>query len=295
MWEYQITNNITILKQCKHGTFAMFECDAPIGHCLRAYGEWAEPEMHFLKQVCRTDSVVIDVGSNIGTHTVFFARNCPKGVIYSFEPQYYIYELLVTNILLNNCFNVKHYREAVTDEYETINLVNLPPTSEKNINYGEFKISNKENGIETTCRKIDSLNLSRLDLIKIDVEGHEESVLRSAKDSIDKLKPFLYIEFNAKEGNPKLLETLDSFGYDCYWHVYEKFSPNNYNNNKTNIWIDKDQPKTLRFIDKYFEGNIFCVHRSKENVSLDLHKVENYEDNYVKYLLRNEMIEHGSE
>jgi FkbM family methyltransferase len=285
---YSLINNVVTIKQCKYGMLAFFNSDAPIGSCLKAYGEWAEEEIKVFKQILTPTSHVIDVGANIGSHTVFFSKFCNKGLVYAIEPQFYIFQLLVANSVLNGCFNVKHFNAAISNDYNSLKLINLPPASSNNINYGEFKIHNDENGIETKCLTIDSMELTHLDLIKVDVEGHEMSVIESAIESIKKFKPYLYVEFNNSKGNKELLETISKLGYNIYIHIANKFTPDNYNNVKTNIWLD-DQTITPNDsnIHKFFEGNILCVPKTNKNFKTNLVKIKDFDINFVDYLKNN--------
>ena len=56
------------------------------------------------------DDVVFDIGSNIGAFTIPFAKKVgPKGKVFAFEPQSFIYNLLKDNVKLNNLKNTKIY------------------------------------------------------------------------------------------------------------------------------------------------------------------------------------------
>lgn len=59
---------------CRHGRFAHFRGDPAIGRFLAKFGEWAEVELALLKQFIPKSGLVLDVGANIGTHAIAFAR-----------------------------------------------------------------------------------------------------------------------------------------------------------------------------------------------------------------------------
>jgi len=61
-------------KRCRHGTFLFNRNDLMVGRALDLYGEWCESEIHVLTPLLETGSVVVDVGANIGTHSLPFAR-----------------------------------------------------------------------------------------------------------------------------------------------------------------------------------------------------------------------------
>jgi FkbM family methyltransferase len=257
--------NPIAVAQSRYGQFVFFRNDDPIGACLHYYGEWAQQEMDLFDLFLTETSNVIDVGANIGTHSVYFSNKCNKGNVFAIEPQLFISEILNTNLLLNGCFNVVPVRAACGSEKTQMRMMNINPFHGEKVNYGEFKVNNNSyKGVFTEVITLDSLGEVGVPfhLIKLDVEGLEVEVLNGATEIIKSFMPKLYIEFNNKEGNDELLEKIYSLDYIPYWHVYDKHNTNNFNNQSKNIWqpdayiIDKDN------LDKTYEGNIFCVHKS---------------------------------
>lgn len=249
--------------QSKHGTFIHFRNDDPIGACLHYYGEWAQQEFDLFENLLTAESNVLDVGANIGTHAVYFSKKCNKGNVVAIEPQIYIFEILAANILLNGCYNAIPIHAGASSKPGVAKMVNFNPFVEHKVNYGEFKINyNTDKGIDTDIIILDKYaSLNRFNLIKLDVEGLEVDVLEGARKILKEHKPFLYIEFNNKQGNDQLLNKIYELDYVPYWHIYTKHNPNNHNKQQTNIWepdhyiIDKDN------LDLRYEGNAFCVPR----------------------------------
>ena len=247
--------------QSKHGTFIHFRNDDPIGACLHYYGEWAQQEFDLFENLLTAESNVLDVGANIGTHAVYFSKKCNKGNVVAIEPQIYIFEMLAANILLNGCYNAVPIHAGASSKPGVAKMVNFNPFVEHKVNYGEFKINyNTDKGIDTDIIILDKYaSLNRFNLIKLDVEGLEVDVLDGARKILKEHKPFLYIEFNNKQGNDQLLNKIYELDYVPYWHIYTKHNPNNHNKQQTNIWepdhyiIDKDN------LDLRYQGNAFCV------------------------------------
>ena len=261
--------------QSKHGTFIHFQNDDPIGACLHYYGEWAQQEFDFFDQFLTENSNVLDVGANIGTHAVYFSKKCINGNVIAIEPQIYIFEMLATNLIINGCYNTVPVHAGAAAKAGTAKMVNINPFVEHKINYGEFKVNNNtDKGIDTNLVTLDSyINLSRFDLIKMDVEGLEIDVLNGAKKLLKKHKPFLYIEFNSKNGNDQLLEKIYELDYIPYWHIYTKHNPNNNNKQTNNIWepdnyiIDRDN------LDLRYEGNAFCIPKGLQ-ANIDMKQIQ---------------------
>jgi FkbM family methyltransferase len=169
--------------------------------------------------------VAIDCGANIGTHTIDWAKRMTGwGSVIAIEAQERIFYALAGNIAINNCFNAQAFHAAVAekDGFMTIPIPNyLAPGS-----FGSLELRQREKSefigqpIEysgstvATVRTlaIDSFNLSRIDLIKIDVEGMELVVLQGAAKSIAKSKPILLVE-TIKTDENALRQVLQQFGY----------------------------------------------------------------------------------
>ena len=91
-------------KQCKHGKFTYYDNDRYIGRQLDVLGYYSENEVQTLLGFVTPDSVVIDVGANIGAITVPLAKKAKR--TYAFEPQPIIYEFYVPILCANKLTNV---------------------------------------------------------------------------------------------------------------------------------------------------------------------------------------------
>src|SRR5215831_3472721 len=108
---------ITARKDCRHGTMIYLKRDQYIGRSLDLYGEFSEFEGEIFSQWLRPGQSVIEVGSNIGAHTLHLAKLVgPQGTVYAFEPQRLLFQLLCANVTLNERFNVRTYHGAVGRE-----------------------------------------------------------------------------------------------------------------------------------------------------------------------------------
>ena len=73
-------------------------------------------------------------------------------------------------------------------------------------------------------------------LLKIDVEGMEEDVIRGGLDLIKKNNPIIYVENDRLEKSKSLIALLLDLKYRLWWHVPPLFNPNNFFGNKENIY-----------------------------------------------------------
>jgi len=224
---------ITAIKACRQGMMIYLKKDIYLGRSLDLYGEFSEGEIAVFSQLIRPGDVVIDAGANIGAHTVFFAKTVgAAGAVIAYEPLRFVHQLLCANIALNELTNV-HTRHAALSDVSGQIAVPVPNYKE-NHSFGGFSIGA---GNETVLMEtIDSLNLQRLRFIKIDVEGMEVNVVRGAVQTIQRLRPILYLENDRHEKSAELIELLLSLNYRIWWHLPTLFNPNNFFGNNENIF-----------------------------------------------------------
>ena len=170
----------------------------------------------------------IDCGANIGVHTVEWARHMHGwGEVLSIEAQERIYYALAGNISINNCFNAKAILAAVADSAAEIDIpkpdyfqASSFASMELIKNEGNEYIGQELSYSEDKTSKIktmtiDSLELKRVDLIKLDVEGMEESALLGAMNTIETHKPILVVE-HIKSDKTKLINFFKERKYKVF-------------------------------------------------------------------------------
>jgi FkbM family methyltransferase len=163
---------------------------------------------------------IFDIGTNMGETLLNFAKLNPGGKNYGFEPVPFLHEKAMTNINLNNFGNIYLNNLALSHEAGVL-FFELP----KNRNFGSISmsVSPNENSKEVKAVTFDSYitdnNISKVDLVKIDVEGFEKNVLLGAVETIKRFKPVLFIEvvdsYLKKNGSSAtdLIHTIISLGY----------------------------------------------------------------------------------
>ena len=224
--------------QTRHGEMIYLKGDAYIGRGLELYGELSEGETTLFQKVLRPNSVAIEAGANIGLHTLPLAHFVgPGGRVIAFEPQRIIFQVLCANLALNGIANVLIRNEAVGDKRASGDQwIHVPPVDySRNNNFGGIELGG-DTGERVRVTSIDSLNLSQLDLLKADVEGMELSCLHGAADTIQRLRPLLYVENNRPHLSADLNKCMMDMGYKLWWHVPPLYEPNNFKNNPQNVF-----------------------------------------------------------
>jgi FkbM family methyltransferase len=169
-----------------------------ISNIIKSNVIW-EPHLHIVfEKYINKNSIVIECGCHIGTHTVKLASLCDK--IYGFEPMPETYEILTKNMLINNIDNAILYKLGVSNKpgvtkYSWISENNPGASGLENNPMGKpTYINATSKNIDVNLTTIDLLSLNKLDFIKIDVEGYERLVIEGAMNTIKRCKPIIVME-----------------------------------------------------------------------------------------------------
>jgi FkbM family methyltransferase len=138
--------------------------------------------------------IILDIGSNIGNHSIFFKLICNAKKVYSFEPQRDIFRILERNLKLNGVYKKENVFNIGLGNKDSKGKI----ISSKKGNCGGTKIeSNKMGDLE--IRTLDGLGIKgKVDFIKIDTEGFEKEVLVGGTKTIKENKPVVWVEINHK-------------------------------------------------------------------------------------------------
>jgi len=209
--------------------------DTLVTRSLEVYGEYCPDEWRVLKQVIRPGMTVVEVGANIGSHSVDMARACAPGPFYAFEPQPRIFQILCANLALNDIGNALAYPEGCgeAEGEAVVPRVNYAGQG----NFGGVALQAPgEAGVSVRVRPLDSLELPACGLLKVDVEGFEPQVVRGARETIRRCRPIIYIENDRKSQQQEVISLVAELGYDLYWHFPGLFSPDNFNGVRENVF-----------------------------------------------------------
>lgn len=223
------------LKRCRHGMMLYNVHDIYIGRSLEHYGEFSAGEIDLFRQLVKPGQLIVEVGANIGAHTLALAQLAgPGGTVLAFEPQRIVYQTLCANLALNSVTNVHCFHAAVG---RAPGLIVVPLLDySRDSNFGGLELGSHTDGETVPVVTIDGLNLARCDFLKIDVEGMEQEVLEGAVRTIARQSPVLYVENDRKDKSAALIRFIDGLGYNMYWHTPPLFNAGNYSGNPVNIF-----------------------------------------------------------
>lgn len=211
--------------------FRKFPCELPIARShlyvdrpsgvaalVNAMGEYDYNNMELLRFVLSLgDSTFFDIGANIGVYTLI-ASEFPDSYVVSIEPHPSTFALLKLNVELNARSNVRCLNLALSSKESDVFLSDF---SETEINRVLKPGEEQGRALLVRSRRFDEvcheLNLVP-DILKIDVEGHEEEVLRGLGDLAGTAK-MIFIE---RGDLPELRALLQTAGYSGPWFFHFK-------------------------------------------------------------------------
>jgi FkbM family methyltransferase len=191
-----------------------------------------EPEtVRFYRQLIKPGDVVLDLGANIGAHTLHFARAVsPGGKVFAFEPTEFAFKKLQVNVALNPQFapavsaqqmllNDRTGAEVPASIYSSWPLEHEEGLHAKHLG----KLRSTSGALSATLDDAaGELGITRVDFVKLDVDGHELPVLRGATGLLKKFQPPILIELcphvcvEAGYSFAELVEVLAGLGYRFY-------------------------------------------------------------------------------
>jgi FkbM family methyltransferase len=260
--DYRVaTCGINRLARTRHGLMLFNRFDRYIGHSLDVYGEFSEGEVILFRQLLGRGQTAVDVGANVGAHSLVFSELVgTRGTVYAFEPQRILFQLLCANMALNGRVNVHCRPEALGEAAGSSCVPPLNYAVEEN--FGAAALRDGGDGERVPVLTLDSLDLPRCNLLKIDVEGMELRVLQGARQTIERCRPLLYVENDRAEKSAALIAYLMELGYDLYWHHPPLFNASNYYGNAVNEF------GTIVSV------NMLGIHRSQPSAINGLRRIE---------------------
>ena len=229
----EVNDSRTIYKlvNARHGQFLVNPLDTYIGKAIDVYGEYCEIEWLLLEQVLFNGKDAVEVGANIGTHTVAIANKLAKmgRRLLAIEPQPVVFQNMCANVALNGLLNV--LTENCACSGKSGKLAFQAPDYRHENNSGGVSMSDEGEGNQTIrAIPLDDLIPPDFDvgLIKIDVEGFEQKVLEGATKTLARFRPTIYVENDRLEMSKGLIECLWGIEYNLWWHTPTLFNPNNF-------------------------------------------------------------------
>lgn len=200
--------------ECGKFKIDVIKDDIYIGNAVRRGYEWDNWMRQDVEHFYKPNTSIIDVGGNIGCNTLMFSD---YGPVHVYEPVFG--DIIQKNVNQNNLKHEVHVNKfGLSDREETVKIYRPKKQEYGLTNYGGYSMNpNKFHDIESYIKvntKVYDLDVP-ISFVKIDVEGHEEKVLRGMETTLRKWKPYVMIE-DHDFSSGKLTSILKDFGYTRY-------------------------------------------------------------------------------
>jgi len=182
-------------------------------------GEFEIWDAFHIRSQVRPDSVIFDLGANFGYYSVTLGSLLSSGHVYAFEPSKQTFDRLTTNLKLN----------GLTDKVTAVNVALSDSRGEAFLssdpeNSGHKYVSSEGEAIvlDTLDDFCERAHITRLDLIKIDIEGNEMRAFRGAEKTIRQFRPVMMVEiagaFLEEQGSSakELVDWITGLGYQLW-------------------------------------------------------------------------------
>lgn len=225
------------------------------------FGSYEPNESKVMDLLASDAAQIIDVGANIGYHTIRFAKKYKKSVVHSFEPMPVSYSYLKKNIVLNQLNSkINTYKIGLSDKD---GIVDFFVPIRNGTNTSMINVSKKKNSKKILCKiiKLDKFCFDKNikpNFIKCDVEGAELLVFQGAEKTIKSHSPKIFTELLRKWSKPygyhpnDMINFFSNLGYICYGigtKKIVKIETVNHKNKETN-YVFLHSKKHLKTIQK---------------------------------------------
>jgi len=233
-----------VLKENKYGQKIWLNENNHVGQAIIQKGVYDEHAIYYIEKILTylQEPVCLDIGANIGNHALVMSRF--SKMVYCFDPESENIDFLTKNKQANHLHNMQVLGVGLSDE-------NASLTFYKNGRGGcsTFSPDLKGEGYTEemlTCRigdeVIEEQAINHIDFIKIDIEGFEARALYGLKNSIQKSRPILMMEWNNNTTREQFKK------YDLFNIVFKNYCVLAVlNNHHRNYWGQRFVAKVARF------------------------------------------------
>ncbi len=187
---------------------------------------YEEAELKYIQSSINEGNTFIDIGANIGVHTLFASKLVKKkGRVISFEPFSKNHKSLTRNISLNNSQNITIENIAISDKEKTIEI--YYDKEDSNLGMASSFLTKFSSSEKTQAISLDSYvegrSIEKIDFIKLDIEGGEYLALLGMKKVLTTYYPKLLVEIleegsESNSDNKKdIINYLEGIGYILYF------------------------------------------------------------------------------
>jgi len=189
----------------RHGIRYHLDLNEGIDFSIYLLGAFEPGTRKTLRALVNPGDTVFDIGANVGAHTLTLAESVsPSGKVFAFEPADFAFDKLQRNLALNPELASRTFPQQIVlaakpserPEPEIYASWPLERGAAVHPKHRGRLVSAARAGVDTLDAFVAHQGLARLDLIKIDVDGHELPVFQGATETLRRFHPVLVMEIS---------------------------------------------------------------------------------------------------
>jgi len=223
---FKLFKGVTQTIKFKNKIFLELQVNDWIQENIFFLDKYEESELKFIKKSINKGDVFIDIGANIGIHSLFASNLVgEKGKVISFEPFSINYNSLIKNISLNNSRNIVLEKLAISAKESLVNI--FYNCKDYNFGMASSYLTNYTNSEKVKSTTLDlylkNKSFDRIDFIKLDIEGGEYPALLGMENILKKYHPILLVEIldnntlTQSDNEENIISFLKNIGYVKYF------------------------------------------------------------------------------
>lgn len=187
--------------------------------CWTDFSAWESETAALVCKIAKHTRVFVDVGAHTGIYTLLVAAVNSRAKVWAFEPNPAVYRRLSRNVAANDLTPRAIIREIALSDRDGHALFFVPP---QDASAGGITECDDSRAFEVETARGDALLVGEpVDLIKIDVEGHEALVLAGLARVLEEQRPFIIFEALDDVALANIRETVTPLGYSRCFFISE--------------------------------------------------------------------------
>lgn len=186
-------------------------------------GGWDAVSIKVWAALVKSSQVVLDIGANIGHYALVASKVNPDAEVFAFEPSRRAFEALRRNVALNGPSRIRTASVALSDMNGTALFHDLHSLTAVASLVPDDTLTNHTHAtvyevpVSTLSTYLAQSGVQRVDLVSIDVERHEDAVIRGMGDLLRLNRPNMLVEVLNDDAGTAIAAHFENLGYAFFW------------------------------------------------------------------------------
>lgn len=185
------------LYKCRHDINLYLDESSYVESKILENNIWEKESVLLCESLIRPGDIILDVGANFGYYSLLFAYlTGSNGAVYASEPTKHFRKKLNDHLRENNYQNIKVLDFGFSNEECELEIKIDSSTASMHMPSQDSYLLKETISLKKLDDVVSTLNISKIDFIKIDIDGHEPLMLKGAENTIRSMQPKILLEVN---------------------------------------------------------------------------------------------------